>query len=135
MSKLVCYCKVSIMAQCVANNVGEQQACYFSMESANGNRCMHLNASMNNHCWNTKAHDYFHNYGVVRLEDLKIETVYDEVEDLTLEESGRRNCRNCVLFACNKLVVLSTTAQSQGALLSEQDFWDMATNCNDYAEA
>jgi hypothetical protein len=97
---------------------------------------MHLNADMNNHCWNTEAADFSMGHGVVRLEDIVVdepETIYDESLELELEEP-RRNCRNCMSYtSCSKLISLATAATAHGGI-TEQDLWNQASGCGSYIE-
>lgn len=137
MGKLACYCSIGIMAQCVADSTGEQQACHFSKQSANGHRCMHLNENMNNHCWNPEAHEYSKNHGVVRWEDVEVEDeidlLYDESMELDIGEE-RRNCRDCLAYtSCSELINLATVATARGGL-TEQDLWNQASTCDQYLE-
>jgi len=136
MGKLACYCKMGIMAQCVAVNTDEQMACHFSVKSSNGFRCMHLNAKLDNHCWNTKAHDYSNEHGVVRLEDVEFdepEIIYDASKEQELKEP-RYNCRDCMSYtSCSKLINLATAATAHGGI-TEQDLWNQASACGSYIE-
>ena len=136
MSKFVCYCSLGVMAQCVADNLVEQQSCHFSGQSANANKCMHLNESMNNHCWNPKAHEYSNNHGVVRLEDVEIddelETLYDESLEQEMGDGSRRNCKDCLVYtSCPGLVDLAIAASPTGGI-TDQDLWDTASACSAY---
>lgn len=134
MSKFACYCSVGVMSQCVADNVYEQQACHFSEQSANANKCMFRNENMFNHCWNPDAQAFGREHGVVRIEDVEIdepETLYDESLELELEEP-RRNCRNCISYtSCPLLINLATAATAHGGI-TEQDLWNQASRCGGY---
>jgi len=138
MAKFVCYCSLGVMAQCVADNLVEQQSCHFSDQSANANKCMHLNESMNNHCWNPKAHDYSVVHGVVHLEDVEIddeiEMLYDESLEQKMGDGSRRNCKNCLAYtSCFLLINLATAAAARGGI-TELELWDQASACEDYLE-
>lgn len=132
---ITCYCKMGVMAQCVAKDMFEQQACWFSAQSANGKRCMYLNTNINNGCWDTAAHDFSEQYGVVRLEDIvedEPETIYDESEELEMSDNVRRTCKNCLLYtSCPDLIDLANV--SPGGV-TEQDLWTKGSSCGDFLE-
>ena len=135
MSGKMCYCKLGVMAQCVAKDVDEQMACFFSAQSSNGKRCMHLNENMNNHCWNPKAHEFSSMRGVVRFEDItepEPETIYDESKELGMETGPRRTCMNCINYnSCAKLIDLAVACAPLGGI-TEQDLWTKGSSCDGY---
>jgi hypothetical protein len=132
---ITCYCKMGVMAQCVAKDVIEQQACFFSLQSSNGKRCMYLNTNINNGCWDVAAQDFSKMYGVVRIEDIDIdepETIFDESEELEMSAGVRRTCKSCLLYtSCLDLIDLAKV--SPGGI-TEQDLWTKGTNCGDFLE-
>lgn len=136
MGNIVCYCSMDVMAQCVAKDIFEQQSCHFSSQSSNGKRCMHLNENMNNHCWNPKAYDFSSVHGVVRLEDIEDEPeiIFDESLELELPDGPRRTCKDCLMYtSCTSLIDLAV-ATAIGGGVTDQDLWDMGSNCFNYLE-
>jgi hypothetical protein len=86
---------------------------------------------MNDHCWNTKAHDFSMVHGVVRIEDIVADEseIYDETLELELGEP-RRNCRNCMSYtSCSKLIDL---ARAKPGGITEQDLWTHGSACGSY---
>jgi hypothetical protein len=132
---ITCYCKLGMMAQCVAKDLAEQQACWFSAQSANGKRCMYLNTNINHGCWDTAAHDFSEQYGVVRLEDIVMdepETIYDESDELGLLVGDRRTCKSCLLYtSCPDLIDLANVSP---AGVTDNDLWTKGTSCGSFLE-
>lgn len=135
MAGVVCYCKLGMMAQCVAKDVFEQQACHFSRQSSVSKKCMHLNVDMNNHCWNIKAHNFSTVHGVVRLEDITTdepETIYDESEELGLSAGVSRTCKTCLLYtSCVDLIDL---ARATPGGITDQNLWTKGSSCGSFLE-
>lgn len=131
----ICLCKQDIMAQCVAENYTEQQSCDFFSHSSGGKRCMFRNETMNNHCWSHKAQDFSRDNGVVRFTDIsEPELIYDESEELGMDDGTRRSCRSCTYYtSCIKLIDLAVAAASSSAGgLTEDDLWNQASSCNTF---
>jgi hypothetical protein len=130
----ICYCKQDIMSQCVAEDVDEQRACWFSSQSRVRKACMHLNTDINNHCWNPEAHAFSREYGVVRLEDVEEEICLDD--EIIIDEfpaTQRQDCRCCILHPCHELVQKANTALNRGGL-ADVEYWDIGTSCPEFMD-
>lgn len=129
----ICYCELGAMSQCVAKDLIEQQACHFSDQSSVRKACMHLNADLNNHCWNPAAQAFSREHGVVRIEDVESATIDDEHEEPLTDTTDRRTCMSCLQYACSNLVAMAAEAQHNGSGgLNSQDYWEIGSGCPEY---
>jgi hypothetical protein len=123
------------MAQCVAEDLIEQQACWFSSQSGVRKACMHLNTNLDNHCWNPEAHVFSREHGVVRLEDVEEEITLDDeiLIDIEFPDTQRRDCRCCILHPCHVLIQKADAALHRGGL-ADVEYWDIGTNCPEFMD-
>ena len=130
----ICYCQQGIMSQCVAADLNEQRACWFSSSSRVRTACMHLNTNINNHCWNPEAHIFSREHGVVRIEDVEEEITLDD-DEIIFDElpEDRHDCRCCILHPCHELVVPANAALHRGGL-ADVEYWDIGSGCPEFMD-
>ena len=126
----ICYCEPGDMSRCVANGLKEQCKCHFFNKSMAAERCMHLNQSMNSHCWSNKAQDN----GLCLPDDSQAAEqegfTEEEIEEMLAPvPDSDKKCHDCLHFACS--YVIQTHANTPGGL-RPADFRMIATACGKF---
>lgn len=127
----ICFCQPGVMSQCVATDVSEQRMCDYWNRSDTANRCMHVNESMDNHCWSPEAQYFGREHGVIRPTDDMNLLEEEEISLVAMVENNGRTCIDCILYTCSYVIREQQAAQPLGGLTA-QDLINMAANCAEY---
>ena len=138
----ICYCKLGMMATCVAINTDEQFWCDFFDRSRNDRKkCMYLDGAIDDHCSRWEAHDFSKIHGVVkRGEETPVEAYSApkavpeaKVPSATAAGKSRKTCLSCVEFLnCPLLTIEAAMLGKSITSLGEQDYWNIGSLCSQY---